>query len=83
MSETLFIGLTSEKNMNFDYCQVDVVLPATSSTQPNKACCSKCVICQYKVEKLMLCMKTRDCGLNTIFENRIHFVYSFRKCIAF
>ena len=66
-----------------------MMVPATSSIQPNKADCSKCVICQYKVEKLVLCVKRRDCGpkrrdcgLKTIFENRIHFVYSFRKCIA-
>ena len=82
MFATLYIGLTSE-NINFDYCQVDVIVPARSSTQHNKADCSKCVICKYKVEKLMLCVKTRDCGLNTIFENHIHFVYSFRKFIAF
>ena len=31
----------------------------------------------------MFCVKMRDGGLNTIFENRIHLVYSFRKCIAF
>ena len=52
-----------------------MIVPATSSTQPNKADCSKRVKCQYKVEKLMLCVKTRGCGLNTIFENRIHSVY--------
>ena len=60
-----------------------MIVPATctSSTQHNKADCSKCVICPYKVEKLMVCVKTRDCGLNTIFENRTHFVNTFRKCI--
>ena len=42
-------------------------VPATSSTQPNKADCSKYIICQDQVEKLMLCVKTEDCGLNTIF----------------
>ena len=70
MFATLYIGLTSE-NRNFDYCRVDVIVPATSSAQHNKADCSKCVICQYKVEKLMLYVKTSDCGLNTIFENHI------------
>ena len=39
MSATLCIGLTSE-NINFDYYQVDVIVPATSSTQPNKADCT-------------------------------------------
>ena len=82
MFATLNIGLTSE-NINFDYCRVDVVVPATSSTLHNKADCSKYIICQCKVEKLMLCVKTRDCGLNTIFENHIHLVYSFRKFIDF
>ena len=46
-------------------------MPATLSTQHNKVDCSKCIICQDQVEKLMLCLKTEDCGLNTIFENRI------------
>ena len=64
MSATLYIGLTSEY---FDYFQVDVIVPATSSTQPNKADCSKYVICQDQVEKLMLCVKTEVCGLNTTF----------------
>ena len=49
--------------MIFDYFQVDVKVPATSSTQHNKADCSKYVICQDQVEKLM-CVKTEDCGLN-------------------
>ena len=43
---------------------------ATSSTRPNKADCSKYVIRQDQVEKLMLCVKTEDSGLNT-FLNRI------------
>ena len=60
-----------------------MIRPATSSTQPNKADCSKCVICQDNVENSMLCVKTKDCGLNTILENRIHFINGFRKCIAF
>ena len=47
---------------------------ATSSAQPNKA--------NFRI-KYMLCVKARGCDLNTIFENRIHFVYSFRQCIAF
>ena len=38
---------------------------ATSSTQPSKVDCSKYVICQDQVEKLMLCVKTEDSGLNT------------------
>ena len=56
MSATLYIGLTSE-NRNFSYCRVDVIVPATSSTQPNKADCSKCVMCQYQVEKVDVCEK--------------------------
>ena len=40
---------------------------ATSSTQPNKADCSKYVICQDQVDKWMLCVKTEDSGLNTFF----------------
>ena len=31
----------------------------------------------------MLCVKITDCGQNTIFENRLHLVYSFRECIAY
>ena len=51
--------------MNFDYFQVDVIVPATSSTQPNKADCSKC---QDQIDKLMLCVKREDSGLNTFFK---------------
>ena len=47
-----------------------VLVLATSSTQPNKADCSKYVICQDQVEKLMLVVKTEDSGLNT-FLNRL------------
>ena len=43
-----------------------MILPATSSTRPHKADSSKYVICQDQVEKLMLCVKTEDCGLDTI-----------------
>ena len=55
-----------------------MIVPATSSTQHNKADCSKYVICQEQVEKLM-CVKTEDCGLNTFF---LKIVYSFMRCIA-
>ena len=55
--------------MIFEYFHVDVIVPATSSTH-NKADCSKYVICQDQVEKLM-CVKTEDCGLNK--KNRIQF----------
>ena len=41
-------------------------MPATSSTKPNKAGCSKYVIRQDQVEKLM-CVKAEDCGLSTFF----------------
>ena len=41
-------------------------MPATSSTQPNKVGCSKYVILQDQVEKLM-CLKTEGCGLSTLF----------------
>ena len=41
---------------------------ATSSTQPNKADCSKYFICLDQVDKLMLCVKTQDSGLNTFFK---------------
>ena len=41
---------------------------ATSSTQPNKADCSKYFIYQDQVDKLMLCVKTEDSGLNTFFK---------------
>ena len=43
-----------------------MIVSATSSTQHNKADCSKYVICLDQVEKLM-CVKTEDCGLNTFF----------------
>ena len=43
-----------------------MIVPATSSTQPNKAGCSKYVIWQDQVEKLM-CVKTEGCGLSTFF----------------
>ena len=46
-----------------------MIVTATSSTQPNKADCSKHVFCQDHVEKLMLCVKMEDCGLNTFFLN--------------
>ena len=42
-------------------------MPATSSTQPNKADCSKYLICQDLVDKLMLCVKMEDSGLSTFF----------------
>ena len=71
MSTTLYIGLTSEK-YNFDYFQVDVIVPATSSTQHDKTDCHKYVICQDLVEKLMVCVKTEDFCLNA-FLNRIRF----------
>ena len=62
-----------------------MIVPATSSTQYNKADCSKYVICQEQVEKLM-CVKTEDCGLNTFFlKNRIQFyeMYSpFKPMVA-
>ena len=47
-------------------------MPATSSTQPNKAGCSKYFICQDQVDKLMLCVKTDDSGLNTFFKLYTH-----------
>ena len=47
-------------------------MPATSSTQHNKADCSKYVICQDQVKKLM-CVKTEDCGLN-LFLDGIQFL---------
>ena len=53
-----------QNSLNFDYFQVDVMVPATSSTPHNKADCSKYIICQDQMEKLM-CVKTEDCGLNT------------------
>ena len=46
-----------------------VLVLATSSTQHNKADCSKYVICQDQVEKLMLVVKTEDSGLNTFFKS--------------
>ena len=51
---------------------------ATSSTQPSKADGSKYLICQDQVDKLMLCVKTEDSGLNTFFLNciRIKEMYS-------
>ena len=52
---------------------------ATSSTQPYKADCSKYFISQDQVDKLMLCVKMEDTGLNTFFK----IVYKFRRCIAF
>ena len=45
-----------------------MIVPATSSTEHNKADCSKYVICQDQVEKLM-CVKKEDCGLNTFFKS--------------
>ena len=42
---------------------------ATSSTQPGKVDCSKYVICQDQIEKLMLCVKTEDSGLKTSFKS--------------
>ena len=42
---------------------------AISSTQPSKVDCSKYIICQDQVEKLMLCMKTEDSGLNIFFKS--------------
>ena len=42
---------------------------AASSTQPSKVDCSKYVICQDQVEKLMLCVKTVDSALNTFFKS--------------
>ena len=69
MSATLYIGLTSD-NINFDFFQADVIVLAASSTQPNKADCS--FICQDQVDKLMLCVKTEDSGLNNFFLNCIH-----------
>ena len=56
-----------QTNINFDYFQVDVIVPTASSIQPNKAICSKYVFCQNQVEKLLFCVKTEDCGLNTFF----------------
>ena len=53
-------------------------MPATSSTQPDKAGVCKYVICKDQVEKLMLCVKTENCGLNTFL-----IVYNFRRCIVF
>ena len=48
-------------------------VPATSSTEHNKADCSEYVIYQDQVETLM-CVKKEDCGLNTFFFlNRIKF----------
>ena len=43
-------------------------MPATSSTQPDRADCSKYFICQDQVDKLMLCVKMEDSGLNTFFK---------------
>ena len=40
-------------------------------TQPNKIDCSKYVICQDQVEKLMFCVKTEDSGLISFFLNNI------------
>ena len=42
---------------------------AISLTQPYKVECSKYIICQDQVEKLMLCVKTEDSGLNTLFRS--------------
>ena len=55
-----------------------MIVIATSSTQPNKADCSKYIIWQDRVEKL-ICVKTEGCGLGTFFK----IVYSFRRHIAF
>ena len=78
MSATSYIGLTSE-NIHFDYVQVDVIVPAISSAQPNETDCSKCIIYQDQVEQLMLCVKTEGCGLNSILK----ILYRSRRCIAF
>ena len=60
-----------KNNVNFDYFQVDVILPAASPTLPNKAYRSKYVMCQNKVEKMLSYVKTEGSGLNTILEIRI------------
>ena len=43
-----------------------MIVPATSTTEHNRADCNKYVICQDQVEKLM-CVIKGDCGLNTFF----------------